>query len=76
MIYFDTNDPAGLPYQLQRVIKESGFTQKQILEILKSRYNVDLSQSSFSRSLRLDSVKFQLALRVLAICGVKEIGIR
>ena len=75
MLQLDPNDPGDTPYKLQRAIKESGLTLQQICDRLKSDYEVKLLPSSLSRSISRGTIRLQLALRVLAICGVSEVEI-
>ena len=75
MLQLDPKDSGDTPYKLQRAIKESGLTLQQICDHLKSDYKVNLSPSSLSRSISRGTIKLQLALRVLAICGVGEVKI-
>lgn len=75
MLQFNPNDPGDTPYKLQRAVKESGLTLQQICDQLKSSYQVDVSPSSLSRSISRGTIKLQLAIQVLAICGVREVEI-
>jgi hypothetical protein len=62
-------------YKLKRAIKESGLTLQQICDQLDEEYGVKLSTSSLSRTIWAGTIKLQLALQVLAICGVREVEI-
>ena len=76
MLQLDPKDSGDTPYKLQRAIKESGLTLQQVCDRLKSDYKMELSPSSLSRSISRGTIRLQLALRVLAICGVSEVGIK
>jgi len=76
MLQLDPKDPGDTPYKLQRAMKESGLTLQQVCNRLKSDYEVKLSPSSLSRSISRGTIRLQLALQVLAICGVGGIEIK
>ncbi len=76
MLQLDPKDSGDTPYKLQRAIKDSGLTLQQDCDRLKSDYEVELLPSSQSRSISRGTIKLQLALRVLAICGVSEVEIK
>jgi hypothetical protein len=76
MLTFNTNDPGSTPYTLQRAIKESGLTLQKVCERLKSDHGIKLSNSSLSRMISRNTVKLQLDLHILAICGVGEVRIK
>jgi len=76
MLILDPKDPGGTPYKLQRAVKESGLTLLQICDRMKSDYDVELSPSAISRSITRGTLSLQRALQILAICGVREVGIQ
>jgi len=76
MLQFDPKNSGDTSHKLQRAIKESGLTPQQVCDRLKSKHEVKLSPSSQSRSISHGTIRLQLALRVLAICGVIEVGIK
>ena len=76
MLQFNPIDPGGTPYQLQRAIKESGLTRQDVCDCLKTDYEIELSNTSLSRMISRNTIKLQLALQILAICGVTEVKIK
>ena len=76
MLQLEPNDSGDTPYKLQWAIKESGLTLQKVCDRLKSDYEAELLPSSQSRSISRGTIKLQLALRVLAICGVSEVQIK
>ena len=76
MLQFNPNDPGDTPYKLQRAVKESGLSLKQICDRMKSDYGVELKTSAISRSITRGTLSLQRALQILAICGVSEVGIK
>ena len=76
MLTFNTNDPGGTPYQLQKAIKDSCLTQHEICDRLKSDYDIELSITSLSRMISRNTIKLQLALQILAVCGVSKVEIK
>ena len=75
MLQLDPSDSGNTPYKLQRAIKESGLTLQQVCDRLKYEYEVELLPSSLSRSISRGTIRLQLALWVLAVCGVSGVGI-
>ncbi len=76
MLQLYPNDSGDTPYKLKRAINDSGLTLQQICDCLKSDYEVKLLPSSLSRSISRGTIRFQLALQILAVCGVSEIEIK
>ena len=76
MLQLHPNDSGDTPYKLKRAIMESGLTLQLICDCLKSDYEVKLLPSSLSRSISRGTIRFQLALQILAICRVSEIEIK
>ena len=76
MLQLHPNDSDDTPYKLKRAIKESGLTLQQVCDCLKSDCGVKLSPSSLSRSISRGTIRLQLALQILAVCGVGEIQIK
>jgi hypothetical protein len=76
MVTFNSTDPGGTPYQLQRAIKESGLTLQMVCDRLKADYEIDLSNTFLSRTISRNTIKLQLALQILAVCGVSDVRIK
>ena len=75
MLKFDPTDPGDTPYKLQRAVKESGLSLKQICDRMESDYGVALTVSAASRTITRGTLSLQRALQILAICGVTEVQI-
>jgi hypothetical protein len=76
MLQFDPKDPGDTPYKIRRIVDESGLTQQKICDRLETEYGVKTSTSSLSRTISNGTMQLQMALQVMAICGVSEIGIK
>ncbi len=76
MLQFNPNDPGDTPYKLQRAVKESGLSLQQICDRMNSDYGEVLTCSALSHSFNRGTLSLQLAMQILAICGVSEVEIK
>jgi hypothetical protein len=75
MLQFNPNDSGDTPYEIRRVVKESGLTLQQICERLESEFGVKVTTSALSRLISRGTLRMQRAMEILAICGVSEVEI-
>jgi hypothetical protein len=76
MLRFHSDDPGDTPFKLKRAVKDSGLTLQQNCDRLEAEYGVSITTSALSHSISRDTIRLQMALQLLAICGVTEIKIR
>ena len=73
MLQFDPTDSEEIAFTLHQVLRKPGLTLTQIAELLEQEYGVKLTVSGLSHLITRGTIRFQRALRILAICGVTEI---
>ena len=76
MLQLNPADTLDLTFALKKAVKQSGITLADITGQLDRQYGVQVSISSLSRSINRGTIRFQLAVQVLAICGVTEVAIK
>ena len=76
MLILDPSDPEELKFALNKAVKQSGLTLEQIAQRLEDEYGEKLSLSAISHAIWRGSIRFQRALRILAVCGVTEVEIK
>ena len=76
MLQFNPNDSEEIAFTLHKAVKKSGLTLAQIAERLEQEYGESLSISALSHSIWRGTIRFQRALQILAVCGVKEVEIK
>ena len=75
MLQFDPNDPEEIAFTLNKAVEKSGLTLAQIAERLEQDYGMKLTISAISHATWRGGIRFQRALQILAVCGVREIEI-
>ena len=76
MLQFDPTDPEEMAFSLHKAVKQSGLTLAQIAQRLEKEYDVKLTVSALSHMIWRGTIRFQRALQILAVCGVRDIEIK
>jgi hypothetical protein len=75
VLQLDPSSPEDLTFALKRAVKQSGLSLAQICQRLETDYGVELTVSGLSHVINRGTIRLQRALQILAICGVKALGI-
>ena len=75
MLQLDPSDFLELTFALKKAIKQSGLSLAEIVARLKQDYGVEITPSGLSHGINRGAIRFQRALQILAVCGVREVEI-
>jgi hypothetical protein len=75
VIQLDPSDQDELSFALLKAVRRSGLTLTEIADRLEKDYGVVLSPSGVSHAVNRGTIRFQRAVQILAVCGVKEVKI-
>ena len=76
MLEFDPTDKEEIAFELKKAVKKSGLSLTEISECLEKDYGDKISISALSHVIWCGTIRFQRALQILAVCGVKEAKIK
>jgi len=75
MLRLDPSSPEELAFALSKAVKQSGLSLAEICQRLREDYGVELTVSGLSHVINRGTIRFQRALQILAICGVRSVTI-